>query len=42
MEKPQTIVTHESKVEGVGTVKVYGTIDAEKLFKRLLKSKHIV
>ncbi|WP_176550861.1 hypothetical protein [Bacillus sp. AFS033286] len=34
-------LTHEETIEGVGTVKVYGSLDLEKLIQRLLQSKHI-
>jgi hypothetical protein len=30
------------KIEGVGTAKIYGEWDAEKLIKRLLKSESIM
>lgn len=33
--------TQEIKIEGVGTVKVYGEWNAEKLIKRLLESESI-
>lgn len=35
-------LTRETRVEGVGVVRVYGELDLEKLIKRLLKSKSIV
>ena len=31
----------EHKVEGVGTVKVYGELNVEKLVQRLLKTKYM-
>ncbi|QUG82745.1 hypothetical protein [Bacillus nitratireducens] len=34
-------LTHEEKIDGVGTVNVYGSLDLEKLIQRLLQSKHI-
>jgi hypothetical protein len=35
-------LTRETRVEGVGVVRVYGELDLERLIKRLLKSKSIV
>jgi hypothetical protein len=34
--------SQEIKIEGVGTVKIYGTWNAEKLIKRLLQSESII
>lgn len=34
-------LTSETTIEGVGTVKVYGELNVEKLVKRLLRSKYI-
>jgi hypothetical protein len=34
-------LTYEGKVEGVGTIKVYGELDMEKLIKMLLETKYI-
>lgn len=35
------VPTQEIKIEGVGTAKVFGEWDAEKLIKRLLQSESI-
>lgn len=34
--------SQEIKIDGVGTAKLFGTWDAEKLIKRLLKSDSII
>jgi hypothetical protein len=35
-------LTRETRVEGVGVVRIYGELDLERLIKHLLKSKSIV
>ncbi|MEH7107373.1 hypothetical protein [Bacillus sp. JJ1764] len=35
-------LNRETRVEGVGVVRVYGELDLKSLIKRLLKSKSIV